>query len=76
MGVRNYTFSQRTVHEWNTLSADCVHSSSIDTCKNIIDNHLVRVGYTLYVWTLDKSTAVLPAAITADARMAILLKIV
>ena len=28
--VRKYSFSQRTVNEWNKLSADCVHSSSIN----------------------------------------------
>ena len=28
--VRMYSFSQRTVNEWNKLSADCVHSSSIN----------------------------------------------
>ena len=27
--VGKYLFSQRTVNEWNKLSADCVHSSSI-----------------------------------------------
>ena len=42
---KNY-FSQRTVNEWNKLSADCVHSSSINMFKNRIDNYLVRAGYT------------------------------
>ena len=27
--VRKYSFSKRTVNEWNKLSADRVHSSSI-----------------------------------------------
>ena len=27
LDVRKYSFSQRTVNEWNKLSADCVHSS-------------------------------------------------
>ena len=30
-----------TVNEWNTLSADCVHSMF----KNMVDNYLVRAGY-------------------------------
>ena len=41
--VRKYSFSRGTVTEWNKLSADCVHSSSM--CKNRIDNYLVRAGY-------------------------------
>ena len=51
MDVRKHSFSQRTVHEWNNLSADGVHSSSIDMFKNRIDNYLIRTGY---MWTLDK----------------------
>ena len=30
LDVRKYSFSQRTVNEWNKLSVDCVHSSSIN----------------------------------------------
>ena len=30
----------------NSLSADCVHSSSVNMFKNTIDNYLVRAGYT------------------------------
>ena len=43
---RKYSFSQRTVNEWNKLSADCVHSSSVNMFKNRINNYLVRAGYT------------------------------
>ena len=25
LDIRKYSFSQRTVNEWNVLSADCVH---------------------------------------------------
>ena len=46
LDFRNYFFSQRTVNEWNKLSADCVHSGSVNMFKNIIDNYLVRAGYT------------------------------
>ena len=31
LDVRKYSFSQNTVNGWNKLSADCVHSSSINT---------------------------------------------
>ena len=42
--VRKYSFSQRTVNDENKLSADCVHSSSINMFRNRIDNYLVRAG--------------------------------
>ena len=44
LDFRKYSFSQRTVNEWNKLSADCVHSSSVNMFKNRIDNYLVRAG--------------------------------
>ena len=28
LDVRMHSFSERTVNEWNKLSADCVHSST------------------------------------------------
>ena len=40
------TFSQRTVNEWNRLSADCVGASSVNIFKNKIDIYLRRAGYT------------------------------
>ena len=43
LDFRKYSFSQRTLNEWNKLSADCVHSSSVNIR---IDNYLVRAGYT------------------------------
>ena len=46
LDFRKYSFSQRTVNEWNKLSADCVHSSSVNMFKNRIDNYLVGAGYT------------------------------
>ena len=39
--VRKYSFSQRTVNDWDKLSADCVHSGSINMFKNRIVNYLV-----------------------------------
>ena len=46
LDVRKYYFSQRLVNEWNILSADCVHSSSINMFKNRIDNYLARAVLT------------------------------
>ena len=43
---RLFSFSQRTINVWNTLSTECVHASSLNMFKNRIDNHLVKVGYT------------------------------
>ena len=38
--VRKHFFSQKIVNEWHKVSADCVHSSSINMFRNIIDNYL------------------------------------
>ena len=46
LDVRKYSFSQRTVNEWNKLSADCVHFSSFNMFRNRIDNYLEKTGYT------------------------------
>ena len=48
LDIRNQTrpFSQRTVNEWNRLSADCVGASSVNIFKNKIDIYLRRAGYT------------------------------
>ena len=40
--VRKYSFSQRTINVWNTLSTDCVHASSVNMSKNKIDTYLLR----------------------------------
>ena len=42
--VIKYSFSQRTLNEWNKWSADCVHSSSINMFKSRIDNYVVKGG--------------------------------
>ena len=39
-----FSFSQRTVNEWNRLSADCVGASSVNIFKNKIDIYLRRGG--------------------------------
>ena len=46
LDIRNVSFSQRTVNEWNRLSADCVGASSVNIFKNKIDIYLRRAGYT------------------------------
>ena len=43
---RTFSFSQRTINDWNHLSHDCVNASSVNMFKNKIDNYLARVGYT------------------------------
>ena len=44
--IKKISFSQRTVNEWNRLSADCVPASSVNIFKNKIDIYLRRAGYT------------------------------
>ena len=46
MDVRKFSFSQRTINVWNTLSAECVHASSVNMFKNRIDKYLVKADYT------------------------------
>ena len=41
--VRKFSFSQRTINVWNTLSTECVH---VNMYKNRIDKYLVKAGYT------------------------------
>ena len=45
LDIRKISFSQRTVNEWNRLSADCVSASSVNMFKNKIDMYLRRAGY-------------------------------
>ena len=45
LDIRKFPFSQRTVNEWNRLSADCVSASSVNMFKNKIDMYLRRAGY-------------------------------
>ena len=46
LDVRKYSFFQRTINVWNTLSTDCVHATSVNVFKNRIDKYLVKAGYT------------------------------
>ena len=45
LDVRKFSFSQRTINVWNTLSEECVHASSVNMFKNRIDKYLVKAGY-------------------------------
>ena len=45
LDIRKYSFSQRTVNEWNKLSADCITASSGNMFKNKVDIYLRRAGY-------------------------------
>ena len=45
LDIRTFPFPQRTVNEWNGLSADCVGASSVIMFKNKIDIYLRRAGY-------------------------------
>ena len=42
LDIRKFSFSQRTVNEWNRLSADCVGASSVNLFKHKIDIYLRR----------------------------------
>ena len=42
---RKFSFSQRTITDWNNLSHDCVNANSVNMFKNKIDNYLARAGY-------------------------------
>ena len=42
LDIRKFSFSQRTVNEWNRLSADCVGASSVNKFKYTYR----RAGYT------------------------------
>ena len=46
LDIRKYSFSQRTVNEWNRLSTDCITASSVNMFKNRLDTYLMRAGYT------------------------------
>ena len=46
LDIRKYSFSQRTVNEWNKLSTDCVTASSVNMFKNKVDTYLRRADYT------------------------------
>ena len=52
LDIRKYSFSQRTINVWNTLSTDCVHAnnrSSVERSRTEIDTWVtlrIRVDFT------------------------------
>ena len=42
LDIRKYSFSQRTINEWNTLSTDCITASSVNMFKNKVDTYSGR----------------------------------
>ena len=46
LDIRKYSFSQRTINEWNKLSTYCVIASSVNMFKNKIDAYLRKADYT------------------------------
>ena len=46
LDIRKYSFSQRTISEWNKLSTDCVNASGVNMFKNKVDTYPKRVDYT------------------------------
>ena len=50
--TRKYSFSQRTINEWNKLSMDCVAASSMNMFKNKDDTYLKRAAYTSFFFGL------------------------
>ena len=46
LDIRKYSFSQRTVNEWNKLFTDCITASSVNMFKNKLDTYIRRAGYT------------------------------
>ena len=46
LNVRKFSFSQSTINVWNKLSEECMHASSVNMFKTIIDKYLVKAGYT------------------------------
>ena len=45
LNIREHSFSQRTINEWNKLSTDCVTAISVNMFKNKVDTYLRRAGY-------------------------------
>ena len=45
LDIRKYSFTQRTINEWNKLSTDSVTASSVNMSKNKVDTYLCTAGY-------------------------------
>ena len=44
LDMRQYSFSQKVMIEWNKLPNDCFNASSVNMFKNRIDRCLIRAG--------------------------------
>ena len=44
LDIRKYSFSQRTINEWNRLSTDCVTASSVNMFKNKVDSKTLQIS--------------------------------
>ena len=40
LDVRKFSFSQKTINVWNTLSTECVHASSVNMFKDKINRQV------------------------------------
>ena len=64
--IRKYSFSQRTINEWNKLSTDCITASSVNMFRNRVDTSQEDgLHVDKHCWTLAKSMASLSLAIWA-----------
>jgi len=45
LDVRQYSFSQHVVQEWNKISEDVVESTSVNQSKNRLDKFWQRYGH-------------------------------
>ena len=45
LDIRKYSFSQRTINEFNKLLTDCVTASNVNMFKNKVNTYLRRMGY-------------------------------
>ena len=50
--IRKYSFSQRTINEWNKLSTDCVTASSVNMFKirRVDYTQIKNVGLSISQW--------------------------
>ena len=46
LDIRKWSFSQRTITEWNTLSTYCVTASNVNMFKSKVDTYLRKAVYT------------------------------
>ena len=58
LDIRKYSFSQRTINEWNKLSMDCITASSVNMFKNLLDTSQEGgLHVDEHCWTLDDPMA-------------------